>query len=187
MNQFKKYLEEQTPISPSQKQRIKNTVLCKKNNKRHARFMPMVVSFMFGIAVIAGCFMLLLNKETAPIETGTSSITDEREQVEVYLETGDERYLEGVSPETILKTYLFTKERDGSSTPEVKALALEEFVIQWPYELTYHEEKFNEMLEYVPASIDHNYARMHIKGWDIPFITVEFRKVDEVWKISNIE
>lgn len=348
MNQFKKQLIEQTPISPSQKQRIKNTVLSGKNNKRSARFMPLVASIMFGIIVIVGSFMLLLG-DSSPTKTGTSiqleltsiydvmvddskplspknrqvsnqdlyyydesnrvfqkrnfnvftsvyagdlqtgdlvkvlrsgneepligniiatpndevgmkngelyindkrfnqylfagmeatvfedyggkvpeiqlpekvdsgyiiasydwvnspiiiaeqsssllkiehiqrSATDEQEQVANYLESGDEGYLVGVSPEMILKTYLFTLGEDGSRAPEVKALALSQFEIKWPNDLTYHEEKFNEMLEVLPAYINKGTASMHIKGWDIPFITVEFQKVNDVWKISKIE
>ena len=188
MNQFKKRLEEQTPISPAQTQRIKHAVLHKKNAKRNARLIPLAASLLFGILVVVGSFMLLQNEGHSPSDPGTTSvITDEGEKVEHYLETGEERYLVGVSPEMILKTYLFTKEPDGSTAPEVNALALEEFAIQWPNDLTYHEQKFEEMLQHVPASIDHNHARMHIKSMDIPFITVEFQKENDVWRISKIE
>ena len=188
MNEFKKRLEEQTPISPAQRQRIKQGVLQKKKNSRKTRLMPLAASFLFGILVLAGSFMLLTKEEPSSLDTGiSSSVTDEREQVASYLETGEERYLAGISPEMVLKTYLFTKEPDGSTAPVVNALALEEFAIKWPYDLIYHEQKFEEMLQHVTASIDHNHARMHIKGWDIPFITVEFQKVNDVWKISKIE
>ncbi|MGM9948720.1 MAG: hypothetical protein ACI33P_01275 [Lysinibacillus sp.] len=188
MNQFKKRLEEQTPISPIQTKRIKHAVLHKKNNKRNARLIPLAASLLFGILVIAGSFLLLPNEEPSPPDTGTSpSITDERGQVASYLETGEEHYLAGVPPEMILKTYLFTKEKDGSMAPEVEALAIQEFDIQWTNDLTYHEQKFEEMLQHVTASIDHNHARMHIKSMDIPFITVEFQKENDVWRISKIE
>ena len=188
MNEFKKRLEEQTPISSAQRQRIKQGVLQKKKNSRKTRLMPLAASFLFGILVLAGSFMLLTKEEPSSLDTGiSSSVTDEREQVASYLETGEEHYLAGVSPEMVLKTYLFTKEPDGSTAPEVNALALEEFAIKWPYDLIYHEQKFEEMLQHVTASIDHTHARMHIKGWDIPFITVEFQKVNDVWKISKIE
>ncbi|WP_332650027.1 S26 family signal peptidase [Lysinibacillus sp. 54212] len=348
MNRFKKQLIEETPISPSQKQRIKNAVLSRKGTKRNARIMPLVASVMFGIIVIVGSFMLLTG-DLAPTKTGTSpqieltSIygvmvddtksvspenrqvsnldlyyydesnglfqkgnfnvftsvpegdlhigdlvkvhrseneelligniiatpndrveikngelyindkrfnqylfagmdatafeandgkvpviklpekvdsgyiissydwvttplvlaeqasalfkiehiqrpsTDEREQVANYLESGDEGYLVGVSPEMILKTYLFTLGEDGSRAPEVEVLALSQFEIEWPSDLAYHEEKFDEMLEAVPANVYKDTASMHIKGWDIPFITLEFTRENDVWKISKLE
>ena len=116
-----------------------------------------------------------------------STSLDEQEQITRYLETGDETYLVGVSPEMILKTYAFTINPDGSKSPEVKALAAEEFNITWPYDLAYHQEKFDEMLQHVFANIDGGKARMHIKSLDIPFITVEFEKINDVWKITKIQ
>ena len=116
-----------------------------------------------------------------------STSFSEKEQITRYLQTGDETYLVGISPEMILKTYVFTINVDGSKSPEVEALAVEEFNITWPYDLAYHQEKFDEMLQHVPASIDGGKARMHIKGWDIPFITVEFENRNDVWKITNIQ
>lgn len=348
MNHFKKQLIEQTPISSSQQQRIKHAVLSRKEAKRHARIMPLVASIMFGLIVIMGSLLLLLNEDFSKTKTGTpapfnmTSIydvivddskpispdnmqvsnedlyyydesnrifqkqnftvftsaykgslqigdlvkvqkseneepligniiatqndkvemiggelyinnkrfnqysfagmdakvfkeyggklpeiqlpdkvdsgyiiasydwinspillaeqasalfkvehiqrfpIDEREQMANYLQSGDEGYLVGVSPETILKTYLFTIEEDGTRAPEVKALALSQFEIQWPYDLKYHQKKFDEMLEFVSATINNDTAWMHIKGWDIPFITVEFNKVGGVWRISKI-
>lgn len=118
---------------------------------------------------------------------GISTSFDEREQMARYLETGDETYLVGVSPEMILKTYVFTIDVDGSKSPEIQALALEQFDIQWQYDLAYHEDKFEEMLQHVQASIYQGKGHMHIKGWDIPFITVEFERVNDVWKITKIE
>ena len=116
-----------------------------------------------------------------------STSLSEQEQIARYLETGDETYLVGVSPEKILKTYVFTINNDGSKSPEVKALAVENFNITWPYDLAYHQEKFEEMLQHVVANIDGGKARMHIKGWDIPFITVEFENINDVWRITNIQ
>lgn len=121
-----------------------------------------------------------------PSEEISTSLS-EQAQIARYLETGDETYLVGVSPEMILKTYVFTINADGSKSPEVKALSVEEFNITWPYDLTYHQQKFDEMLYHVPANIDEKKARMHIKGWDIPFITVEFEQVNNIWKITKIE
>ncbi|WP_431026828.1 S26 family signal peptidase [Lysinibacillus sp. LZ02] len=126
-------------------------------------------------------------KEVYKVEHVQRSSTDEQEQMASYLETGDEQYLIGVSPEMVLKTYLFTESDDHNTVPTVKALALKEFSIVWPYDLAYHEEKFEEMLSHVPASIYQGTASMHIKGWDIPFVTVEFQKINDVWKISKIE
>ena len=122
-----------------------------------------------------------------PPSQGISTSLSEQEQIARYLETGDETYLVGVSPEMILKTYVFTINADGSKSPEVKALAVEEFNITWPYDLAYHQEKFDEMLHNVFASIDNEKGHMHIKGWDIPFITVEFEKINDVWKITKIQ
>ena len=122
-----------------------------------------------------------------PPSEDISTSLSEQEQITRYLETGDETYLVGVSPEMILKIYVFTINADDSKSPEVKALATEEFTITWPYDLAYHQEKFDEMLQHVSANIDEGKGRMHIKGWDIPFITVEFEQVNGVWKITKIE
>ena len=43
------------------------------------------------------------------------------------------------------------------------------------------------MLQHVVANIDGDKARMHSKGRDIPFITVEFENINGVWKITNIQ
>ena len=122
-----------------------------------------------------------------PPSKDISTSLSEQEQIARYLETWDETYLVGVSPEMILKTYVFKINADGSKSPEVKALAVEEFNITWPYDLAYHQEKFDEMLHNVFANIDGGKARMHIKVWDIPFITVEFEKINDVWKITKIQ
>lgn len=122
-----------------------------------------------------------------PSSQDISTSLGEQEQIARYLETGDETYLVGVSPEMILKAYVFTINADGSKSPEVKTLAMEDFNITWPYDLAYHQEKFDEMLQHVVANTDGGKARMHIKGWDIPFITVEFENRNDVWKITNIQ
>ena len=43
------------------------------------------------------------------------------------------------------------------------------------------------MLQHVFSSTNNGKGRMHIKGWDIPFITVEFEQVNDVWKITKIQ